>query len=330
MLGKHKKVFFPEETPPELIVVIDTEEEFDWDAEPDPEANTVHHMQHISKVQDIFNQYGIKPCYVIDYPIASHKESVDVLKQIYQQGQCEIGAHLHPWVNPPFKEKLIRRNMYPGNLDYDLEYQKLYELTRKISDSFGIEPKSYKAGRYGVSASTASIMGKLGYEIDLSICTGFDYRSNDGGPDFTNFDANPYYFGGEFQYLEIPLSSGFVGMAGIFSKYLYNLAGYLDFIKARGILSRLNLVDRLMLSPEGYGTDEHIKLTRFLYGQGVRTFTWNFHSPTVVPGSTMYTKTEGDVEKFLDKFKRYFDFFFTEMNGEATTPIQLKQKLEIL
>jgi hypothetical protein len=46
-----------------------------------------------------------------------------------------------------------------------------------------------------------------------------------------------YWFVESNQHLEIPLTGGFVGMAGKLSKPLYNFSGYFDFIKARGILS---------------------------------------------------------------------------------------------
>lgn len=318
--------FSPQESP-KLIVVIDTEEEFDWSQQPDPNNTGVVHMESIYKVQNIFAQYGITPCYVCDYPIVSKQPAIGVLKHYLDADQCEIGAHLHPWVNPPIKEKMSFSNMYPGNLGYQLEKDKLEQLTNQIIKSFNIQPSSYKAGRYGVSKSTAGIMSELGYDIDLSICTAFDYRA-DGGPDFSDFAAKPYYFGRNNNLLEIPLSGAFSGWAGSLAKPLYNIAGHFNFLKARGILSRLNAVDRLMLSPEGYETEEHVKLTEFLLGQGVRTFTWNFHSPTVVPGLTMYTQSEKEVQHFLDKFKRYFDYFFNTLNGEATTPIQLKQTLE--
>jgi hypothetical protein len=58
-------------------------------------------------------------------------------------------------------------------------------------------------------------------------------------------------------------------MASKLSKPLYNFLWYFDFIKARGILSRVSTVDRLKLSPE-----EQIKLTCFLIKKGLRKFTW--------------------------------------------------------
>jgi len=327
MLGRRNTITLPLDARPQLIVVVDTEEEFDWFAEPDSSANAVTSIRGIHLVQNIFDEYDIKPCYVVDYPIATQPESVEALRPIVKEGRCEIGAHLHPWVNPPFAESLSRSNMYPGNLEYRLEFEKLARLTDSIAEAFDKRPVVYKAGRYGVGCNTSGILRELGYEVDLSICPAFDYRG-DGGPDFSDFDARPYWFGDESPILEIPLSGAFVGIAGIFSKYLYNIAGYLDRIKGRGILSRLNVVDRLMLSPEGYSPDEHRKLTRYLIRQGVKTFTWNFHSPTVVPGMTMYTRTDHDLKNFLDSFRRYFDFFFDELNGVATTPLLLKKELE--
>jgi len=68
MFSQRQAISLPYELPPQLIVVIDTEEEFDWSAEPNAQANQVSAMAHIDRVQSIFNEYGICPCYVIDYP----------------------------------------------------------------------------------------------------------------------------------------------------------------------------------------------------------------------------------------------------------------------
>ncbi len=329
MLNTNNPIRFPDDAKPKLIVVVDTEEEFDWSENPDRKATAVTAMSQIHRVQDIFNEYGIVPCYVVDYPIASQSESVKPLKEFLDNGQCEIGAHLHPWVNPPYTEKLSISNMYPGNLGYETERDKLKELQSIIKESFGVQSQIYKAGRYGIGENTQAILDELGFTIDLSVCTSFDYRK-DGGPDFSDSLTEPYWFGKNDQFLEIPLTGAFVGNAGKLSKYIYNFSGYFNMFKARGILSRLSIVDRLMLSPEGYTTEEHKKLTRFLFDKGVRTFTWNFHSPTVVPGMTMYTQNEKQVQAFLDSFKRFFDFFFGELSGEGSTPTKIKSQLETL
>ena len=38
-------------------------------------------MAHIHRVQDLFDEYGIVPCYVIDYPIASQPEGRESLSE---------------------------------------------------------------------------------------------------------------------------------------------------------------------------------------------------------------------------------------------------------
>jgi hypothetical protein len=327
ILNSRQAITLDSDQPPQLIVVIDTEEEFEWDKPVDRNSTSVVAMQYIYRVQDIFDNYGITPCYVIDYPIASQEEGYMPLLDIYKDKRCEIGAHLHPWVTPPEEEELVPENTYPGNLEKSLEYEKIKNLTDIIRQNFGFQPIIYKAGRYGFGANTESILKQLGYQIDLSYCPSFNH-GNDGGPDYSDAHAEPFWFDDDRKLLEIPISGSFVGIAGTASKSLFNLAQNYKKFKLPGILSKLGVVDRLVLSPEGYSHEEHVKITRHLYHKGVRTFTWSFHSPTVMPNTTPYVNNEQDVKKFLDSFHQYFDFFFNTMSGVATTPTKLKSQLD--
>lgn len=311
---------------PQLIIVIDTEEEFDWSLPVERCNTSVVHMEWIDRCQDIFNEYQIKPCYVIDYPIASQEIGCRLLKSYHQQGQCEIGAHLHPWVNPPFTEALIPRHTYPGNLPDPLEYEKLKNLKALIDREFSQNTTIYKAGRYGFGPRTEHILQQLGFTIDVSVCPPVDYRA-DGGPDYRTYSDRPFWFG-EQKLLEIPVTGGFVGSAGRFSPTIYQWAQQFKAAKLPGILSRLGIVDRLMLSPEGFSSKEHLKLTRYLYQQGSRIFTWSFHSPSMLPGHTVYVRSDAQLQQFLGEFRRYFDFFFDELSGQASTPTQIKALLE--
>ena len=326
MLGYHSPIKLPKDEPPKLIVVIDTEEEFNWSAPVSRSETGVTAMKYITRAQEIFDEYGIKPCYVVDYPVVSQDEGFEALLEIYKSGRCEIGAHLHPWVNPPFTEKMIPKNTFVGNLAKSLEKSKLQNLTEKIESVFGDRPTIYKAGRYGVGESTTKILEELGYQVDLSLCPPVDYSGEDG-PDFSDCHAEPFWFGGNKDLLEIPVTGAFVGWAGGLSKTMFNLAYKFKMFKVPGIFSRLSLVDRLMLSPEGFDLQDHLKITKFLYAKGVRTFTWSFHSPSVVPGHSPYVQSEQQLEQFLDNFRQYFDFFFNQLGGEATTPTELRSQL---
>lgn len=313
---------------PRLIVVVDTEEEFDWSSEPNPNLTNVTAMEHIERVHSIFQEYRIQPCYAVTYPIASQPEGYQLLKQYHDAGECEIGAQLHPWVTLPLEEQFSRSNMYPGNLPQELERKKIACLRDQIQESFGLAPVSYKAGRYGFGPNTECLLQEMGFTIDLSVCPPLDF-TEEGGPDYEGFTAEPFWFGDQSNpMLEIPCTGSYVGLAQPWARHFYSMALSMRQWHVPGILSRLGILDRLMLSPEGYTPEEHIKLTRFLYGQGVRTFTWSFHSPSVVPGHTTYVQSEEQLVLFLNSFRRYFDFFFNELGGEAITPSGLRSLVE--
>ncbi|MDT0593616.1 polysaccharide deacetylase family protein [Glaciecola petra] len=312
---------FGEDTQPMLMVVVDTEEEFDWNAPPDRSQVGVKHMEQLHLTHDICVDFGLSPCYVIDYAIANQKPSIDVLSNYHQLNQCEIGAHLHPWVNPPFEETLSTANMYPGNLDANLELYKLKNLQAKIAENFGFTPHIYKAGRYGFGPNTLKTLEKLGFSIDLSYCPPINH-TKDGGPNYSYIDSLPFVFN-DSKVLEIPISGGFTGKLGNLSRSMFDLAKELENFRVPGILARTQLLDRLILSPEGYTSDEHIKLTKHLFNKGHRLFTWSFHSPTVIPGNTDYVTSKQEQQVYLDSFKRFFDFFFNQLNGRAVTPTEI-------
>ena len=327
ILGGTTPAVLPADTHPQLIVVIDTEEEFDWSAEPDPKSVGVTAIDEIGRVQDIFDEYRIKPCYVIDYPVAATAKSAAILRSIHDDGRCEIGAHLHPWVNPPIDEEINRHNTYPGNLAEELERKKLAALTQCIQEAFGLVPTTYKAGRYGLGPNSAKILEDLGFKIDLSVCPAFDY-SGDGGPNYSSYSTRPFWFGSKQSMLALPLSGAFVGWGGALRRRLFHVAAKFRTLKVPAIFSRLGVVDRLMLSPEGFSAQEHKNLARHLLAGGDQVFTWSFHSSSVVPGMTTYTRSDAELRQFLDSFRYFFDFFFGDLGGEASSPAAIKKRLE--
>lgn len=309
---------------PKLVVVIDTEEEFDWSKGFCRENIAVTAMRQIFRVQDIFDHYHITPVYVIDYPIAHQVDGHRPLQEIHSDRRCLIGAHLHPWVNPPFEEVICHSNSFPGNLPASLEREKLKLLGACIGERFGEQPVIYKAGRYGLGANTGSILEDLGYQVDTSFCPGMNY-SNEKGPDFSNATPWPFWFGEARKLLELPLTVGYTGGLRKRGKWVYSKASssFASRFKALGILARLRLLNKVWLSPEGYHSCEQRALTQALHDDGLRIFTLAFHSPSVVPGNTPYVRTSEELSMFLDSLRRFFDFFMGELGGSPTTPLEM-------
>lgn len=314
------------EGPPRLFVTIDTEEEFDWDA-PYSRGNTaVTAMRYVQRGQQIFDRFGLKPTYVIDYPVASQPEGFEPLRDIVRDGRCTIGAHLHPWVNPPYTEEVTRRNSFTMNLPPELQRSKLTALVDAIRRNLDVTARVFKAGRYGLGRDTVAILKDLGFTVDMSVCPRFDFSDQDG-PDFSGFDALPFFLSPDL--LEIPCTVDYTGWAGPLRPVLHqagaSAAG--TKLKALGVFSRLAVTNRIMLSPEGNTLAEMCALASALVSRGCRTFTLSFHSPSLAAGHTTYVRTEGDVETFLSTIEGFCAFFLSDLNGVPATPLEFRAEL---
>lgn len=320
-MTNHQAVAVPANSPPVLFVVVDTEEEFDWCAPFSHEAVNVSTVARIERAQRIFSRYGVKPTYVVDFPVASQPDGYLPIREVLQSVQCTVGAHLHPWVNPPFEEPLNRRNSFACNLGRNLEKAKIGRLLAEIQQNLGVEARVYKAGRYGFGPSTVEVLESLRFQVDMSILPHMDFSSEDG-PCFTAFGAAPFFFTGCGSLLEIPCSAGYVGIAGDWCRPLHRLASgpLLDAAHLAGVLARLGITNRVILSPEGHTLAELRALTAELLTQGIRTFTLTFHSPSLEPGCTQYVQTWRHLDVFLASLEGYCDFFFGELGGLALTP----------
>lgn len=314
----------PEDHPPLLLVVVDTEEEFDWTRPHARENTSVTAIAAQGRPQEIFANHGITPTYVIDYPVASSPAAVEVLRVFADQGQCRIGAHLHPWVNPPYSEPVNAYNSYPGNLPRALEREKLKVLTAAIARGFGTPPVVYKAGRYGVGPATAQILEELGYLIDVSVVP-FTSFAGDGGPDFSAAAFHPSWFGSNHNLLEIPLSCGFYGLFRSLGPVLFPRVSSDVGMRLRlpGMLARSGLLERIRLTPEGVDLAANIRLARSLYDQGCRIFSFTYHSPSLVPGMTPYIRSKQQLSQFLASMDGFFSFFRKELGGRPSEPLEV-------
>jgi hypothetical protein len=321
----------PADRPPTLLVVVDTEEEFDWEADFDRNATSVEAMRHLHLGQEIFDEAGVRPAYLVDFPVASQETGIAPIRDFVAGGRAVVGAHLHPWVSPPFDEEVNRRHSFAGNLPAALERAKLEGLIDRIEASFGLRPVLYKAGRYGFGPNTPGILEDLGFEIDLSACPAFDF-SAEGGPDFSRFSSDPYWFGEQRPLLGLPATGAFVGHLhhGAHRWHSWASRPELRWARLPGILARLGLLDRLHLSPEGFDFDDLRRLTKFLLARGTRFFTLSFHSPTLEPGRTPYVRDRTELRSFLDLISRYLGYFLGELGGTSMTPLEIKRSLETI
>jgi hypothetical protein len=312
-----------------LTVLVDAEEEFDWSEPFSNGSMSVSSMRHQHLAQAIFARYGVVPTYVVDYPVASQSDGYVPLRELLVDGVCEIGAQLHPWVNPPHGERINVYNSFPGNLPRELEMAKLAALTGTIEENFGVQPRVYKAGRYGVGPNTAAVLAQNGYKIDASVVSRRSFAFEHGA-DFTEIDARPYWFGPRSELLEIPLTCDFTGLLREVGRRLYpRLSSRLGRqLHVPGLLARTSLLNRIHLTPEGVTLMEAKLLTRTLLASGTRIFLLAYHSPSLEPGHTPYVQDQGDLRRFIDWLDGYLEFFRGEVNGRPVTPTELYALLD--
>ena len=308
-------------------MVVDTEEEFDWSQF--ARTNTsVSAMADVHHGQNVCDAHGIVPTYVADYPVVTQAPGYEPLRAFLREGRATVGAHLHPWVTPPFTEEVNARNSYPGNLPAELERAKLRSLSDAIEQNIGVRPVVYKAGRYGIGANSAAILESEGFQVDCSPSAAYDF-SADGGPDFARCDAMPYWFGKTRQLLCIPTTGAFIGHAGRLAPSLWRATTRPLAAKLRlpGVLSRIGLISRIRLSPEGFDLHALVRLTRFLLARGQRVFVLSYHSSTLRPGCTRYVQSVADRASFLGVMNNYFTWFLRDLRGVPTTPLLLREQL---
>ena len=309
--------------PPRLFVVVDTEAEFDWDKPFARELDAVSAMDDIERGQAVFDEYGLQPIYVVDYPVASQARGFSRLRAIMERHGCVIGAHLHPWTTPPFEEEVSTRNSYPGNLEPPLEERKLATLTRAIGESFGVAPVFYKAGRYGFGPATPAALMNHGIKVDLSVLPGADLRRKHG-PDFRRLRPIPYRIGST-SVLTVPMTRADIGslpQLAVWGRAFHEARGGRAF-RVPSFLARMKLAETITLTPEGVTSAEQIRLLRHLLKRGDRQFVLHYHSPSLSPGHTPYARDAAGAETILARLRDVCRFFFEELGGLPGDPASL-------
>lgn len=289
---------------PRFIVTVDTEEEFDWDA---PFARTEHSLDslpRLAKFQQFCDGFGVRPVYLVDYPVAADLRSAEVLRGPIADGRAEIGVQLHPWVNPPHEEEVNARNSFAGNLPPALERRKFENLRAAIVDRFGAAPAIYRAGRYGVGPATAAMLAEGGIAVDTSVRSLFDY-SSEGGPNFRAHPLRPWWIDRAVRLLELPLTTVYWGLLRRHGRTIHPLLWRAPAL--RGALARLGLLERISLTPEGIASDEALKAIDVALDDGLPLLVFSFHSPSLSPGHTPYVRDDDDLDAFYAWWRACFE-----------------------
>jgi hypothetical protein len=295
-----------------LVITIDTEEDnwSDYDSKP---VNS--NISKLLELQQLFDRYDVRPTYLVSYPVAAEKESVSILRKIMEDGRCEIGAHIHTWNTPPFEEERTVQNTMLSNLGRELQYRKLESLHEKIFENFRITPVSFRSGRWGFDQTVAENIHRLGYKVDTSVSPYLNWESYHG-PDFSARSPQPEMVrvgsgpDPDSCLLEVPATIGFLqGNYEFCNACLKTISGSaLRHLRLAGILDRMNIINKVWLSPESDNADKMIGLAGSIMRKGIPVLNMFFHSPSLRHGLTHFTKTIEEAEELTRRIEKFLQY----------------------
>ena len=305
-----------------LLVGIDTEGDNQWDA--GARANQrFENIYALPRLHALFARHGVRPTYVITYPVARDDRSAEVLRTLLAGGDCEIGAHHHAWETPPCSDDDVRRHPYASTLPRTQFESQLASLTGAIASAVGSRPVSYRSGRFGFSADHVAGLEKLGYLVESSVAPLF-YESHKGGPEFVEAPLRPYFLAydsatspGSSDVLEVPVSAGLNRRCPRALQHAYARAPRPYTTKR--VLRALRVVRMRWLRPSYSSLDDMIGLARTLVSAGEPVLILLVHSSEAIVGGSPYNRTQSELDAFTDRLERFLAFATRELHATPAT-----------
>ncbi len=313
---------------PVCTVVIDAEENFDWQLPVPGTRYSTTSLQHLSVLHDVLDSWDVRPAYLLTFPMLQDEESIRQLRRQLERGRCVLGVQLHTWVTPPFEQDGARHLSYSGNLSAELEERKLLSLKNAFVERFGFAPTIFRGGRYGFGANTAFLLEKHGFAVDTSVAPRTDFRA-EGGPDYRGFEYRPFWFGANRHLLELPLCRSVVGWGGGGGGTAYRAlsARWTARLLLGALLTRSHCAERITLSPEGNDVPAMRRLAAGLQARGQTLLALSFHSSSLTIGGNPYVQSRADLHTFYDRLSGILDHLTNRTNCRFTDLLHIPDHL---
>jgi hypothetical protein len=144
----------------------------------------------------------------------------------------------------------------------------------------------------------------------------FDYRAGHG-PDYSRHPLAPYWVDDEREVLELPLTTVYWGILRRQGRWVHPLLGRVP--RMTGVFSRLGLLERIALTPEGVTAEEALRGIDMAIDDQLPLLVLSFHSPSLAPGHTPYVRNECDLDRLYDWLRRIY--LYLDMRGIAPTSV---------
>ena len=294
-----------------FIITIDVEEDNWGDFE--NKNTSLLHINKLFKLQELFDRYRIKPTYLLTYPAATDRNAISILRRMIEDKRCEIGTHLHPFNTPPFEEEKNKYNSMLCNLPKDLQYKKIENLHETIYKSFGMEPVSFRSGRWACDENVLENLSKLNYIVDSSVTPYMDWSSNHG-PDYSRISTKVYKIrlnsSSDSYIMEVPPTIGFLQTGFDIKNTIFRIffSRRIRKFEIHGLLDKIKGINKIWLSPEVTEWEKMVDLAKTMGKEGYEVLNMFFHSPSLMAGCTPFTKTDKEVEEFIHRIEKFLEY----------------------
>lgn len=309
-------------TPIIFVLTIDTEEEWDWSGPFPQKVANVNNIDKLPAFNNICENLGIRPTYFVDYAVSDNQSAVEKMLTFSSKGNCEIGAHLHPWCNPPYFGEVGEAESHVVNLPVEQVSQKLDALMASIETGFGVKAKSFRTGRWGIDKNVMDLLVKSGITLDSSVYPFYqnEYFSCVGSPTLPYWpDLNdPIKQGNQQTIYELPVTVGFNRTNFELANSVHSVFANqpLSWTRFNGLAWHSNLIRKIYLCPELSAPEDMLTLCEKVIDKGYPVLHMYMHS------SSLLNNQDG----LLGSDQNPFDFISDAVTKVVT---QLKSKYDI-
>lgn len=293
-----------------FVLSIDTEEEWHWDDTTFPQDNCqVHNIQRIPEFQSFCESLKIRPTYFVDYAVAENQEAVSAMQQARARNQCEIGAHLHPWCNPPYFGVTGEAQSHVVNLPKAQIEAKLDSLISLLNSQFNVQPVSFRTGRWGIDSKVLKLLASRGFRVDSSVYPYYrnEYFSCEGAPQSPYWPdfSNPLHSGNQRQIMEIPVTAGFNRSDYDLGEKIHRIGetAPLKYLHTVGLMWHTKLLRKIYLSPELNDEENLCLLVDSALRRKQNIIHMYLHSSSLIDGATGLFNQENALQKICARIQ---------------------------
>ncbi len=305
-----------------LAITIDVEEEGLFRGKYDSSNVSVTNVSQLRRLDSIFLEWQIRPTLLVTHPVVTNENAMNLLLELKEKWDAEIGAHLHPWNTPPIATLSYPEPVPSEFMASDLLQAKLETLLICLSKR-GVEPVSFRMGRFNMGPRMFSVLQETGIEVDSSIAPMQRYY---GGPDHLVAPTDPYFpdpvdprCPGSSKLLEVPLTT--VPLTRNLGRYLESM----DKSIIPGSWTSWTAMHLGTLSVQPLGTGlKRMKMAVLLHSKrGGEVLTLFFHSSELMAGGSPELPTPEHVNWFFNRLRNFIKWLRLYMNAEPVTLSQL-------